>query len=91
MILFKFSGVYTGAYASDYRNGTGRINFYDVDCNGNEMNLTSCSYSTSLHRYCSHYRDAGVTCRGYTIITLIIITLQSCNYFVLERNVWGLS
>lgn len=42
---------------------TGVIHFSSFRCTGNELNLTSCSYSLPQY-YCSHSYDSGVVCRG---------------------------
>ncbi|XP_046863502.1 deleted in malignant brain tumors 1 protein-like, partial [Xenia sp. Carnegie-2017] len=45
--------------------GSGRIWLDDVQCVGNESNISSCSHREwGLHN-CRHYKDAGVQCSGY--------------------------
>ena len=57
----------TGATLHQYAyfgRGSGPIFMRNVQCTGRETRLTSCYYSTSTARYCSHYRDIGVECPG---------------------------
>ena len=46
----------------DVSDGTGPIWLYDVDCIGNELNLTSCSHSGWGNKHCKHSEDAGIEC-----------------------------
>ena len=50
-----------GAYFSD---GSGPIWYDNVDCVGNETNITQCSHSGIGVHNCNHSQDAGVVCRG---------------------------
>ncbi|KAJ8027597.1 Galectin-3-binding protein A [Holothuria leucospilota] len=43
--------------------GSGPIYFDDVDCIGNEVALEDCSHTIGLLHDCSHYEDAGVSCK----------------------------
>ena len=42
--------------------GTGLINLYNVDCDGDEDRLTECSFSSSVPFFCTHSDDVGITC-----------------------------
>ena len=52
-----FSNAHFGA-------GTGTIYLDDVGCTGNEINLTDCSQSSTVHCSSGHLQDAGVRCQG---------------------------
>ena len=53
-----FSSAHFGA-------GVGLIYLDNVDCSGNESNLTSCSYSSSVTCTNGHLQDAGVRCQSW--------------------------
>jgi hypothetical protein len=63
--LFNISDMHAGAVATSlYQHGEGSIHFSHFSCFGNEVNITSCHH-LSAPTYCnSHYRDAGIVCRG---------------------------
>ena len=50
-----------GAY---FGEGSGPIWYDNVDCVGNETNITQCSHSGIGVHSCTHSQDAGVVCRG---------------------------
>ena len=50
-----------GAY---FGEGSGPIWYDNVDCVGNETNITQCSHSGIEVHNCNHSQDAGVVCRG---------------------------
>ena len=52
-----FGGAYFG-------EGSGPIWYDNVDCVGNEANITQCSHSGIGVLNCTHSQDAGVVCGG---------------------------
>ena len=50
-----------GAY---FGESSGPIWYDNVDCVGNETNITQCSHSGIGVHNCNHSQDAGVVCRG---------------------------
>ena len=44
-----------------YGRGFGTVKYSNVDCTGNETQLSDC-YKLSSGFYCSHYSDVGVGC-----------------------------
>ena len=44
-------------------SGMGEIVLSDVQCTGNELNISSCPQIQNLQQ-CSHQQDAGVRCDG---------------------------
>ena len=63
-LLSKF--VSTGAIARSgayFGRGTGAILLDQVACTGNETRLVDCHSNPIGVHDCSHYEDAGVTCR----------------------------
>ena len=52
------------ARAGRFSPGRGSIFLDDVNCNGTELQLTSCRHlGVGVHN-CGHYEDAGVVCVG---------------------------
>ena len=47
-----------------FGRGVGPIHIDNVDCRGDEDNLTNCSHSSALSCYRGHSEDAGVRCQG---------------------------
>ncbi|XP_030208391.1 deleted in malignant brain tumors 1 protein-like isoform X9 [Gadus morhua] len=46
--------------------GQGPIFLDDINCSGNESNLTQCGHSGLGSHNCDHHEDAGVVCEGET-------------------------
>ena len=44
--------------------GVGPIHINNVNCRGDEDNLSECSHSSALSCYRGHSEDAGVRCQG---------------------------
>ena len=60
----------TGAVAfsnAHFGPGTGPIYLDNLDCSGNESNLTDCARSSYVSCYYGHAEDAGVRCQGAVI------------------------
>ncbi|XP_059904338.1 deleted in malignant brain tumors 1 protein isoform X2 [Gadus macrocephalus] len=49
-----------------FGQGQGPIFLDDINCSGNESNLTQCGHSGLGSHDCSHHEDAGVVCEGET-------------------------
>ena len=52
----------TGQRSAIYGQGTGPIQLSQVQCVGNETNISSCPGTTLGTQNCQHNQDAGVTC-----------------------------
>lgn len=57
---------------ASFGQGTGRIWLDNVQCTGNEMQLTNCRASSSGVNICVHAQDAGVRCGNYILPLLLI-------------------
>ena len=49
---------------ASFGGGTGRIWLDNVQCTGNETELTNCTASFSGANSCTHAQDAGVRCQA---------------------------
>ena len=58
----------TNAY---YGRGSGLIMVTNVGCKGEEKSLFNCTHNGYGATFCSHYDDAGVTCPGKYITTIV--------------------
>ena len=60
-------GYYSGfAYESTFfGQGSGSILLNNINCNGYESTLASCSHAFGSTEKCSHSEDAGVICSSY--------------------------
>ena len=58
----------TNAY---YGRGSGLIMVTNVGCTGEEKSLLNCTHNGYGVTSCSHYEDAGVTCPGKYITTIV--------------------
>ena len=75
----------TGAIAFGsalFGQGTSPILLTNVRCAGSETSLSQCTHST-FTRFCGHYEDAGVTCRGIDSCKSRYIFIEPC------RLPWG--
>ena len=51
--------------SDEFGAGSGPIHLDDVKCEGEEINLLSCSQlPKTIQHNCKHSEDAGVTCQG---------------------------
>ncbi|KAK7910438.1 hypothetical protein WMY93_015122 [Mugilogobius chulae] len=58
---------YSATTRATFGEGTGPFWMNDVECTGNETELTQCGHSGNS--YCYHYYDAGVICKDEPVIT----------------------
>jgi hypothetical protein len=49
-----------------FGQGNGPIMLDDLNCNGNETDISECPSRGWLTNDCSHSEDAGVSCSEYT-------------------------
>ncbi|XP_028411924.1 deleted in malignant brain tumors 1 protein-like isoform X2 [Dendronephthya gigantea] len=57
-----YSHAFNALQGRDVRSGSGQIWLANVDCSGNEKNITSCTHSGWKKHSCEHTQDAGVEC-----------------------------
>ena len=76
--IFHLVGPPIAVPSSYFGTATGPILLSGVQCNGSELQLTSCpKASSALISFCNHGFDVGVICHG-EFGTLCILTLQRC-------------
>ena len=50
---------------ANFGEGSGLVLLDDVDCDGSEKGLISCSTGSPIGQHnCNHGKDAGVSCQG---------------------------
>ena len=64
MHVMRTSGAVVLTSTSYYGQGSGGIFLDQVNCDGTESSLISCSSSGVGVHSCDHSRDAGVRCQG---------------------------
>ncbi|XP_037396142.1 scavenger receptor cysteine-rich type 1 protein M130-like [Pygocentrus nattereri] len=57
--------------AAAFGRGEGQVWSEELQCRGNEYNITLCPISSSLKPNCSHYSDVGLICSGHTQARLV--------------------
>ena len=60
-ITDQFSGSIPNSY---FGPGTGLVLLSNMECSGDERNLTDCPHGGIGNNFCSHQGDAGVACKG---------------------------
>ena len=74
MAVHKLLFIFTGAVERTnafYGQGSGLIMVTNVGCKGEEKSLLNCTHNGYGVTSCSHYEDAGVTCPGKYITTIV--------------------
>ena len=66
-MLCRCAYIHRNAY---FGQGSGPILFSDISCNGNELSLDHCGFSSTPY-YSSHSTDVGVKCLEIGIIICI--------------------
>jgi hypothetical protein len=61
---FRYIQAYGGATFGQGNNGP--IMLGDLNCNGNETNISECPSHGWLLSSCNHQHDAGISCSEYT-------------------------
>ncbi len=80
IILFTCKSNSLGAQAltgSSFGEGTGRIWLANVQCTGNERELSNCSASSGDVNSCTHAQDVGVRCPRGTVLLWLKSELQN--------------
>ena len=54
--------------SASFGQGVGPIWLDNVNCNGSEPDIDSCSHNAWGSHNCSHHKDVGVICRGKLIL-----------------------
>lgn len=69
-------------HASYYGIGTGPIWMDNVQCNGHETSLSTCTFKGWGINDCTHHNDAGVACKSKmeSVFIVILIVLYRFTY-----------
>lgn len=67
-----------------FGQGQGDIWLDDVQCIGNETELTHCKYPSIGENNCGHGEDAGVVCSGM----ILVIALMCCSLLLPHFKLW---
>ena len=72
--MLGYPGADAAVQSAAFGEGQGNIVLDDVECQGDEDNLSECFHQGFLLENCGHSEDAGVRCVGeYSINTIDIL------------------
>ena len=66
--------VLSAPHGATFGPGKGAIGLEDVNCNGNESDLTQCGHRGLWTHDCGHQEEAGAVCEGNTFNMWLCIT-----------------